>query len=156
MNDVIESEFQEKENIISEAMKLMDEKKKKLLGVRNPVDMLAGSIDIDVELFKLAQNMKILLSIKYLAGTEATRFEKEYNYATMNLATTMTKEDLDKIGVVKSDKFKYIKTLLAEEYEQWETMKHKYRYFCDMYDCYGEWIMIYKKTRLLGAETGKA
>jgi len=131
------------DNIIRE----LEEKESKLLEIKNPQDILAATVDVDMEMHKLAYNIKILSQLKRLAGEEAVRLEREYNKRTMEKAKELTEEQLKAMGIVRSDRFKLIKTMLYDEYADLENMRVKAKYFGDMRDTYIEWIMVYKKTR---------
>lgn len=128
----------------------IEDKKKKLMKVNDPTTMMAGGIDVDAELHKLAYNLKVLTELKALCGFEVVKLEQHYNQRTMQLATEYSQEFLSGLGIVRSDKFKYIKMVLNQEYADLENMRIKSKYFSEIWDTYQEWINIYKKTRLLG------
>ncbi|MDA8087746.1 MAG: hypothetical protein M0Z75_13710 [Nitrospiraceae bacterium] len=136
--------IQSLENLI----KQIEEQEHKLVLVKNPTEVIAGSTDVDDQLFKLAVNIQVLTELKLLAGTEAVQLEQAYNQATNKMACDLTEDVLEAVGIVKSDKFKHIKFMLHEESARLDRMKAQYRYFADLYDTYKEWIQIYKKIRL--------
>jgi len=138
-------------NEIEAALQLIDSKKKALVKVTDPTEIFKGMIEIDSELHKLAKNLKILAELEYLAGNEAVRLEQIVNQRTLELATEWTKDRLEEIGIVRSDKFKYVKSILNQEYTDLENMRLKYKYFKDIRDTYQEWINVYKKTRTVAA-----
>ncbi len=120
-----------------------------LLQVEDPTSIHPGSIDIDTELFKLAHNLRALAHLKPVAGRKVIQFEYEISKQSAELAISITGEQLTAFEIVKSDKFKLIKYQLADLYRDAELAKIEYRYFCDMWATYHEWVNIYKKTRVL-------
>lgn len=134
-------------NEINKARMELEAGQKRLVPVRDPITIQPASIDIDQELFKLAKNCKTLVSLECIAGIEAVRLEKEYNKSTYDQALEWNEMRLEEVGVVKSNKFKFIKTILGDQYALLEEMRLKHKYFRDMRETYVEWINVYKKTR---------
>lgn len=134
---------------INKAIEDIESRKKNLVMVADPQEVFKGSIEIDEQLHRLAKNLKILAELEYLAGTESVRLEQIVNQKTLENAQYWTKDKLEEIGIVRSDKFKYIKTILHQEYTDLESMRLKYKYFRDIRDTYIEWINVYKKTRTI-------
>lgn len=132
---------------IIKALQDIDSKKKNLVPVADPQEVFKGSVEIDEQLHKLAKNLKILAELEYLAGTEMVRLEQIYNRKTMEMARELNSEKLEEIGVVKSNKFKFINASLHQEESDVESMRLKYKYFKDIRNTYVEWCNIYKKTR---------
>lgn len=124
-------------------------KRSTLVEVRDPQTVPPGTTDVDDELFKLAKNLHILTDCILEAGTEKIRLEHTYNKKTMEHASTLSEEDLKAIGIVRSDKFKYIKSLLADEYAACERVRNIEKYFQNMMETYKEWVNIYKKVRAM-------
>ena len=120
--------------------------KDELIIVKDPTSIAPGSIDIDEQLYKLAHNLRALAHLKFTAGTVVA--QAEYQIASKSAAMAINITDDEMQGVVKSDKFKLIKYRLAELYRDAELARIKYRYLCDMWSTYHEWINIYKKSRV--------
>jgi len=132
---------------IENALKQIDSKRKMLVNVSDPEEVFKGSVEIDHEMHKLSKNLKILAELEYLAGTEKVRLEQIYNRKTMEMAKQLTGDQLEILGVVKSNKFKYIASALNQERADVDSMNLKYKYFRDIRETYVEWINTYKKTR---------
>ena len=132
---------------IENALKQIESKKRLLVQVADPTEVFKGSVEIDAELHKLSKNLKILAELEYLAGSEKVRLEQVYNKKTMELAKELSVDKLNDIGVVRSNKFKYIASVLNQERADVDTMALKYKYFRDIRDTYIEWINVFKKTR---------
>jgi len=127
----------------------IESKKKNLVPIADPQEVFKGSIEIDEQLHRLAKNLKLLAELEYLAGQEMVRLEQIYNRKTMELARELTTDKLEEIGIVKSNKFKYINASLHQEEADVENMRLKYKYFKDIRNTYVEWCNIYKKTRTI-------
>ena len=132
---------------IENALKQIESKRRQLVQVEDPTEIFKGMVEIDHEMHKLAKNLKILAELEYLAGNEKVRLEQVYNRKTMEMARQLNESELKKLGVVKSNKFKYISSALNQERADVDVMALKYKYFRDIRDTYIEWVNIYKKTR---------
>lgn len=132
---------------IIKALQDIEDKKKRLVQVADPQEVFKGSIEIDEQLHKLAKNLKILADLEYTAGVEKVRLEQIHNKKTMEMAKELTADKLEEIGVVKSNKFKFIAAALHQEESDVENMKLKHKYFRDIRETYIEWVNVYKKTR---------
>ncbi|KKN30674.1 hypothetical protein LCGC14_0831830 [marine sediment metagenome] len=126
----------------------IDAKRTELILVANPMDVMAGSIDIDAELHKLSHNLKILVNLIYLSGSESTMLKQIYYRGRFDMMRSVTKEELKDLGVVPSQKDQFVKTALHQERADWENMEHQRKYFDNTYTTYVERINVYKKTRL--------
>lgn len=135
---------------LDQAIKLLNEGEAKLVPVRRLMDLPPAGDEIDSELHKLGYNIKIFSKLALISGQEVIKLESEYKRMTLEHANSLVGENLSKVGLVRSNKFKYIQMLLHREEEQMEMMRAKYKYFRQMYDTYVEWINILKKTRSEG------
>lgn len=123
-----------------------------MLKVADPIRLHPGSVDIDRELYKLAHNLNALTYHKAVVGQEVVDLDYKIANRSAELAELYTEEELARIGTVRSDKFKLIKYKLASLHAEAEKTRLKYKYYCDLWETYREWVNIYKKTRSLGNE----
>lgn len=135
---------------ITDALDKIKTKVSELRDVKKPHEIKPGEVDIDMQLLLLATNLQVLDSLVYMSGNESTRLEYEFHKESLRLTTAITEEALVQLGIVKSDRFKHIKNLLAEHRRDWDMMKGKYQFFRGMKDTFVETIQVLKKVRILG------
>jgi hypothetical protein len=104
------------ENVLDSAIRQLDSNEQELVTVNDPTSVHGATTDVDQELYKLMLNMQVLAELKKIAGEESVRLEQQYNKCALQYANTLTAERLTSLGIVRSDKFKYIKMLLHEKY----------------------------------------
>lgn len=119
-----------------------------------PSEVQKGSIDLDRELHKLAEAIKILPKLIYTGGTETARLKQRYYSEKYKLMKNLSKDDLDKMAIVKSNKPEFIKASLHQEMHDWDIMKVKTKFLEDTIESYKEMTMTYKKTRYAFDEQG--
>jgi hypothetical protein len=136
---------------IKDANALIDRYEKKLPVIADSLDVLSGSVEIDVELHKLGTALRVLTRLIYVSGKEEARLKNDYYKKKYELAIGLNKEKLDELGIVKSNKFEFIKSSLYNEMKLHDEMSAMRRRFENTFNTYQELIMIYKKTRTIPA-----
>lgn len=134
------------DNIFDEIQK----RKQRIIPVSAPTQLKPGSIEIDHELFKLAENLKILNECIYLCGIETNRKKHDYQMRYLKELNKIDEEEMDNIGITKSLKDKVAKLRSSEDEKSYEKTKNQLKYFQGVYATYIEWMNLYKKVRMLG------
>lgn len=118
-----------------------------LVVVTDPQQIQKGSVEIDIELAKLAKNLEVYTRLSIHAGSRLALLDKEYAEKYLQAFASWTDDRLESVTANRGHKEKLVKAELREQQYQIDDTKNALIYFNRMQECCIQWMNIYKKLR---------